>query len=101
MSLIRENFPDLEDDMRREPGWLSRNHRDPVLLSGIAVLSDLREVAVRLTNLSPTGCRIESGETLPIGESLTLDVGPLVGVAGMVRWSLNGIAGVRFARDWT
>ena len=82
--------------MRREPGWMSRNDRDGVLLAGTAVLSDGRQVVVQLTNLSREGCRIESEETLPIGERLTLHVEPLAGVAGSVRWSLAGKAGVRF-----
>lgn len=88
--------------MRREPGWMSRNHRDGVLLAGSAVLSDGRQIGVRLTNLSREGCRIESEETLRIGERLTLDAEPLAGVAGLVRWSLAGKAGVRFeVGDWT
>ena len=87
--------------MRRVPGWLSRDHRDPVLLSGTATLSDGREIAVRLTDLSPKGCCVRSGETLRIGERLALTVGPLAAVAGSVRWSLFGTAGVRFdAGGW-
>lgn len=82
--------------------WIPRGHRDPVSLSGFAVLSDGREIAVHLTDLSKEGCRVDSDEPLRIGESLRLNVEHFEGVAASVRWSLFGTAGLRFDEgDWT
>ncbi len=88
--------------MPRPPGWISRDDRDAVILRGTAVLSDSREVSVRLTNISREGCRVESGESLRIGERLHLRIEALDGIAAVVRWSLEGTAGLRFeGGDWT
>lgn len=82
--------------MARQPGWISRNDRDRVSLDGSVRLADGREVAVSVVDLSRDGCRIESEETLTIGEEIVVSA-PAVGtVAGTVRWSLFGTAGVRF-----
>ncbi len=82
--------------MARQPGWISRNDRDPVSLSGSVRLSDGRELAVSVTDLSRDGCRIETAETLKIGEPITVTAAAVGTVDGTVRWSLFGTAGVRF-----
>ena len=82
--------------MRRVPGWVSREEREAVSLGGSATLADGREIAVQLTDISRDGCRVLSDETLGIGQQILLNVAPLTGVSGMVRWSLFGIAGIRF-----
>lgn len=88
--------------MRRLPGWISRADRDSVTLYGRAVLDEGREVDVRVSDLSKEGCRVQSDETLKIGERITLNVAPLDNVAATVRWELCGTAGVRFVDgDWT
>jgi len=72
------------------------------MLNGRAVLGDGREVEVRVTDLSREGCRVESGETLRIGERITLSAAPLENVTAVIRWELCGTAGVRFVQgDWT
>lgn len=88
--------------MPRLPGWISREDRDAVILHGTALLADSREVRVRLTDISREGCRIESDECMGIGERIQLHVEALDGIAAVVRWSLEGIAGLRFEDgDWT
>ena len=88
--------------MTRVPGWIPRNDRDGVLLSGSATLPDGREIPISLTNLSRDGCRVQSDETLGVGEVIRINVEALEGVVGTIRWSLLGTAGVRFdAGDWT
>lgn len=88
--------------MLKPPGWISRNDRDEVILRGTAILAGSREVAVVLTNISREGCRVQCDESLPFGERLELRVEALNGVAAIVRWSLEGIAGLRFEEgDWT
>ncbi len=70
-------------------------------LRGSARLSNGREVAIRVTDLSREGCRVESDETLLIGDRITLDAAPLHNVSAIVRWELCGAAGVRFLqRGW-
>lgn len=88
--------------MPRLPGWISRDDRDAVLLHGSAELADGRAVEVKVTDLSREGCRIESDETLKIGERITLNVEAIEQVPAIVCWELCGIAGVRFVNgDWT
>lgn len=82
--------------MQRLPGWISRADREDVRLSGTAVLADGREIPVEIRNVSPSGCQVVSEETIGIGESIQLNVPSLEGMAGTIRWSLFGNAGVRF-----
>ena len=82
--------------MKRVPGWVAREDRETVSLSGLATLSDGRVLSVRLTDISRDGCRVQSDETLGIGECVELSVGPLEAIPGKVRWSLFGTAGIRF-----
>ena len=82
--------------MQRLPGWIARADREDVRLSGTAVLADGRRIPVEITNVSRSGCQVVSDETIGIGEPIELNVPPLEGVAGTIRWSLFGNAGVRF-----
>lgn len=85
--------------MRRMPGWISREERRGVLLSGSVELADGRQIAASVTDVSRQGCRVQSDETLRIGDRLILHVAPFDQVAATVRWSLFGTAGVRFDYD--
>lgn len=86
----------------RLPGWLSRFDRDVVLLHGMARRADGREIPAQLTNLSKEGCRLETSETLKIGERVKVNIEMFDQISGTVRWSLLGVAGVRFdSGDWT
>ncbi len=71
-------------------------------LRGSAMLGSGREVEVQVTDLSTEGCRVESAETLLIGDVITLNAAPLRDVSAIIRWELCGTAGVRFVHgDWT
>lgn len=82
--------------MQRLPGWIARSDREEVRLTGTAILADGRRIPVEITNLSSDGCQLMSGETIGIGERIQLTAPPLEEVAGTIRWSLLGSAGVRF-----
>ena len=82
--------------MQRLPGWIARADRKDVLLNGTAVLSDGRNISVEITNLSHDGCGVRCEETIAIGETIRLSIPPLEELIGTIRWSLFGIAGVRF-----
>ena len=84
--------------MQRLPGWIARADRKDVTLSGTAVLTDGRNIPVEITNLSPDGCGVRSQETIAIGELVRLNIPPLEELVGTIRWSLFGIAGVRFSK---
>jgi hypothetical protein len=86
--------------IQRQPGWIARADREEVLLSGTAVLADGRTIPVEVTNLSKDGCSLRSDELIGIGEMVSLNVPPLKGVEGTIRWSLFGSAGVRFVSAW-
>ncbi len=65
-------------------------------------LGNGREVEIKVTDLSKEGCRVESEETLLIGDLITLNAAPLQNVSAIIRWELCGTAGVRFVHgDWT
>jgi PilZ domain-containing protein len=88
--------------MRTMPGWVPRDERDEVSLSGSVRLADGRVIPVSVIDLSRAGCRILSEETLAIGSRVTLNVAPAEGIEGKVRWALQGAAGLRFdGGDWT
>ena len=71
-------------------------------LRGSARLGSGREVDVHVTDLSKEGCRVESEETLLIGDLITINAAPLRDVSALIRWELCGTAGVRFVHgDWT
>lgn len=82
--------------MRRMPGWIARDDRTSVSLSGTAVLPDGRGIPVRVIDISEHGCQVESEETLRIGEAIRLSTEKFGEVAATVRWSLFGTAGLRF-----
>jgi hypothetical protein len=60
------------------------------------VLADGRQIPIEITNLSSDGCQVVSDETIGIGELIYLRIPSLEEVAGTIRWSLFGNAGVRF-----
>jgi hypothetical protein len=84
--------------MRNMPGWVARDDRDEVSLSGSLRLADGRVIPVSVIDLSRAGCRVLSAETLPIGARVALNVAPVENLEGIVRWALQGSAGVRFDR---
>ena len=72
---------------------LKRAPRVGVRQYAAMVLPDGREVPVVILNVSSGGFRIESQETLPIGEFVTLRAPHGEEVAAQIRWSLGHEAG--------
>ena len=87
--------------MQRLPGWTPRDYRAAVALSGAAELPDGRSIEVEITDLSPGGCRVQSNETLEIGQQLKLRIESFEPLSASVRWSLLGRAGLRFPEGAT
>ena len=77
----------------RLPGWIPREDRDPVRLSGSVVLASGRSIPVTVVNRSRDGVRVRCAETLPIAATVRLELGGVVADAH-VRWSLAGEAGL-------
>ena len=63
------------------------------------VLPDSREVAVEVLDVSSGGFRVESQETLSIGEFVTLRASNGEQVAAQIRWSLGTEAGGVFLEE--
>ena len=82
--------------MRRMLGWIAREDRERVSLSGTALLPDGRTIPVEVTNASADGCDLNSDETLRIGDAVWLTTSQHTNAAATIRWSLHGRAGLRF-----
>lgn len=85
--------------MEREPGWRSRNDRTDVHFAGVVIGRDGTSQAVRVTNISDDGCRIECDGQLSIGEWVTLNVPGHSKWRAKVRWALLDSAGLKFSAD--
>lgn len=85
--------------MRRMQGWVGRKDRQSVAIDAVVHRSDGSTLAVRLTDVSEEGCRLEGEETLAIGEKVEIAVARLAPVKAQVRWALPGSAGTRFLQD--
>lgn len=79
----------------RMPGWISRADRTEVLIKA-ALRVPGREVAVTIIDMSKGGCKIRCLHVLPIGEIVELTIPAFQPNTAMVRWSLPGLAGLRF-----
>lgn len=82
------------ESIRRMPGWIARREREPVAITGSVMLPGGRLVPVTIRDLSPEGCRVECGETLPIATRIVVDLGGASANAH-VRWALGGEAGLQ------
>ena len=85
--------------MEREPGWTSRNDRTDVHFAGAVTRVDGTSQAVRVTNISDDGCRIECDEQLNIGEWVTLNIPGYSKWRAKVRWALMDSAGLKFSAN--
>ena len=79
----------------RMPGWISRADRTDVLIKA-ALRVPGREVPVTIIDMSEGGCKIRCLHILPIGEIVELAIPAFQPNTAMVRWSLPGLAGLRF-----
>ena len=82
--------------MQRMQGWIGRKDRFPVAIEAVVHRADGSTTAVRLTDFSEEGCRIEADGHFGIGEQLGIDVPRLGLMEAQVRWALPGSAGARF-----
>jgi hypothetical protein len=82
--------------VERAIGWVSRPDRHPVIVEGSAILSDSKAVRIKIVDISSGGCRVRTDEHLGIGDVVTLRIPPFEHMSAKVRWSLFGIAGLRF-----
>ena len=79
----------------RMPGWVSRPDRTDVMVKA-AIRFAGRELPVTIIDMSNGGCKIRCLHILPIGEIVQLVIPAFEPNAAMVRWSLPGMAGLRF-----
>jgi hypothetical protein len=80
-------------------GWIGRKDRNAVALDAVIHRVDGSNAAVKLTNLSEEGCRIESSDRQEIGERLAIAIPRLGQLNAQIRWALHGSAGAKFLND--
>jgi PilZ domain-containing protein len=79
----------------RMPGWVPRADRADVMIKAALRVAG-RELPVTIIDMSERGCKIRCLHILPIGEVVELAIPAFQPNAASVRWSLPGIAGLRF-----
>lgn len=79
----------------RMPGWTSRDDRRAVQIKALLRVNG-RKLPVTIIDLSPSGCKIRCLHMLPIGEVVQLEMPAFQPNAASIRWSLPGVAGLRF-----
>jgi hypothetical protein len=77
----------------RIPGQVPRRHRIEVAHDANLVLSDGTEHRVTITDVSSGGFRLQTGETMPIGEHVFLRVPRYGDFPAQIRWALGKDAG--------
>ena len=82
--------------MDRLPGWIDRERREPTSYPAVVMLADGRRLAVTITNISHQGCQVQCKRTLPIGQSVKLELAGSIKANASVRWAVSGTAGLRF-----
>lgn len=76
-------------EMRREP-------RYAVVITGNLRNASLRPQVVQVTNLSASGCRLESERRLGQGDFITLKIGPIGPLDAKVAWRDADAHGIEF-----
>jgi len=77
------------------PGWVARPDRADVLIKAALRVAG-REIPVTIIDISQRGCKIRCLHILPIGHIVELVIPAFQPNAAAVRWSLPGMAGLRF-----
>jgi len=80
-------------------GWIGRKDRQPVAVDAVVRRADGTSTAVKLSNVSDDGCRIEADEDFRIGELFEIAVPRFGHVKAQVRWALPGSAGAQFLAE--
>jgi hypothetical protein len=79
----------------RMPGFVGRPERTEVLIKGALRVAG-QELPITIIDMSQEGCKIRCLHFLPIGEIVELVIPAFQPKAASVRWSLPGVAGLRF-----
>jgi len=79
----------------RMPGWISRADRTDVMIKAALRVTG-REVPATIIDMSEGGCKIRCLHVLPIGEIVEVVIPAFQPNTAMVRWSLPGLAVLRF-----
>jgi hypothetical protein len=85
--------------MQRLNGWAPRKDRFPVEIDAQVLRMDGSKIAVKLTDFSDQGCRVETDEEFSIGERLQIAVSRMGNVKAQVRWVQPGSVGTRFLTE--
>jgi PilZ domain len=85
--------------MQRMNGWAPRKDRFPVEIDAVVLRTDGSKLAVRLTDFSDQGCRVETDDEFSIGEKLQIAVSRMGNVKAQVRWVQPGSVGTRFLTE--
>ena len=83
--------------VEKEPGHIPRKDRHKVDVAATAVRLNGTSLPVRVSDMSPEGCRVALDGDLPIAEWLLLNVPGLAPIKAQVRWSFSGQAGLQFS----
>lgn len=79
--------------------WVGRKDRNHTDVDALVLRDDGNRVAVKLTNVSDEGCRLETDELFRIGELVSIALPRMGNVRAQVRWALPGSAGTQFLDD--
>lgn len=85
--------------MLRIHGWTGRKDRQPVAVDAVVRRADGTSTAVKLSNVSDDGCRMETDEEFRIGELFDIAIPRFGQVRAQVRWSIAGSAGAKFLAE--
>ena len=77
----------------------ARKERHEVEVDAVAYRADGTKAAVKLSNLSHTGCRIDSASDFHVGERLQIAMPRMGYVRVQVRWATSGSAGAKFLAE--
>jgi hypothetical protein len=86
--------------MQRMHGWIGRKDCQPVAVDAVVHRADGTSAAVKLSNVSDEGCRIETGDDLRIGEQVEIAIPEFGQLKAQVRWALAGSAGAKFLVEY-
>jgi hypothetical protein len=87
------------DIVQRMHGWIGRKDRQPVAVDAVVHRADGTSSAVKLSNISDEGCRIEADDDFRIGEHVEIDIPEYGQLKAQVRWAIAGSAGAKFLAD--
>jgi hypothetical protein len=82
----------------RLPGWVEREQREAVSFEASVVLPDGRSIPVTIRDVSAHGCCVECDESLPVTETVQLELGD-DRFEAEVRWALPGAAGLQLTNQ--